>query len=196
MRATSSLHAGARGVGTPDGLLSWMSRHTANVGIVVLPDHGSAALSVGADRHFPLASTRKVLIVGALSASSIESSERVSRGTVERFYLPGTDAGAHKRARLDASRPTLRQLARASIEVSDNASADALLDRLGTRAVNAWARQQGLTRQEPILPVLGELASWARDPDWTQRSPTERARRWRSRAGSTATSPRAGACRA
>lgn len=169
--------AAASAVGTPDGLLTWISRHPSNAAVAVLPERGAAAISFGADRRHPLASTRKVLIAGALTASGAQLSQRVPRSAVERFYVPGTDGGAHERARLDPKRPTLRQLLRAAIEVSDNASADALLERIGAPATNAWARRQGLARQDPIYPVFGELAAWTRDPDWRRHAPGERARR-------------------
>ena len=167
----------AASVATPDGLLNWISRHPSNAGLAVLQDRGGSAISFGANRRYPLASTRKVLVAGALTASDDKLSQRVSREFVERFYVPGTDGGVHKKAKLDAARPTLRQLLRAAIEVSDNASADVLLDRVGAKAVDAWARRQGLTDQDPILPVFGELAAWGRDPEWAKRSPSERARR-------------------
>ena len=168
--------AAAPDVTTTDGLLTWISRHPQNAGLAVLPDGRSAAISFGAARRYPLGSTRKILVAGALIASHRTLSTRVRRGAVERFYVPGTDGGAHEHAKLHPTRPTLRQLLRAMIEVSDNASADALLARLGAPAVDAWARRQGLTRQDPIYPVFGELAAWTRDADWTAQSPGDRAR--------------------
>lgn len=99
---------------------------------------------------------------------------------MERFYVPGTDGGAHEAARLDDERPTLRQLVAATIEVSDNASADALLARVGADSVDAWARRRDMERQDPILPLFRELAAWTRDAGWTRRSPVQRARRARS----------------
>jgi beta-lactamase class A len=166
-------------VATAEGLLDWIARHPSNAGLVVLPDDGPPAVSLRADRRSPLASTRKVLVVGALIASDVDLDERVARRAVERFYVPGTDGGAHEAARLDDERPTLRQLMAATIEVSDNASADALLARVGADPVDAWARRRGMQRQDPILPVFGELAAWTRDAGWTRRSPARRARRAR-----------------
>lgn len=176
-RTPRTTPSAATAVGTTDGLLTWIKSHPSNAGIAVLPDRGPAVVSFGAERRYPLASVRKVLIVGALTAARSDLSTRVPRRTVERFYVPGTDGGAHEQAQLDDAHPTLRQLVRAAIEVSDNAAADALLDRIGARAVDAWARRQRLAAQDPILPVLGELAAWTRDPDWTRRSPRARARR-------------------
>ena len=182
--ATAAAQEAAPGLTSTDGLLTWISRHPQNAGLAVLPDGRSPAISFGAGRRYPLGSTRKILIAGALIASHKNLSTRVSRRAVERFYVPGTDGGAHERAKLHATRPSLRQLLRAMIEVSDNASADALLERLGAPAVDAWARRQGLTQQDPIYPVFGELAAWSRDPDWTEQSPSERARSARALAHS------------
>jgi beta-lactamase class A len=162
-------------LGTPEGLLRWIDRHPQHAGLAVLPDDGRAPIAYGATRRYPLASTRKVLVAGALTSSGIDLSRRVARADVERFYVPGTDGGAHARAELDPVRPTLRQLLRATLEVSDNASADALLAYVGAHRVDAWSRRRGLTRQDPIYPLLGEFAAWTRDPRWTQRTPRGRA---------------------
>lgn len=162
-------------VGTTDGLLSWIADHPANAGLAVVPDDGSAPIAYGAERRYPLASTRKVLVAGALTSSRADLSQRIPRAEVERYHVPGTDGGAHERAELDPVRPTLRQLLRAMLEVSDNASADALLARLGAPRVDRWARGRGMSKQDPSYPVLGEFAAWTLDPAWAQRSPRGRA---------------------
>lgn len=115
-------------------------------------------------------------MAGAAAAQG-ELSGAVPRSAVERFYAPGTDGGAHEQAGLDAERLPLAQVARAAIEVSDNAAADLLLDRVGAARVDDWARQQGMRRQDPIYPLLGEYAAWSRDDQWAQRTPPERAER-------------------
>lgn len=162
-------------VSRPAGLLTWMAGHPDKAGLALLPDRGES-LDFGGERRFPLASTRKVLIVGALTGDEADLRTEIPRSAVERFYVPGTDGGAHERARLDRPRLTLHELAQASVTVSDNAAADALLHRVGADAVDAWARAQGMAGQDPILPVLGELAAWTRDSKWTERSPEQRAR--------------------
>jgi beta-lactamase class A len=173
--AAAGASAAAPAVGTATGLLSWIDHHPKNAGLAVLRDDGRVPIAYGATRRYPLASTRKVLIAGALTSSGADLSRRVPRSEVERFYVPGTDGGAHEDAALDPLRPSLRQLLRAMIDVSDNASADALLVRVGAGRVDAWGRRHGLTRQDPIYPLLGELAAWKRDLKWTQRSPRGRA---------------------
>lgn len=171
-------------VSTPEGLLDWMASHPENAGMVVLPDRGEPLIEFGGDRPFPLASTRKVLIAGALTASGEDLGTRIPRSKVERFYAPGTDAGTHEKAGLDRPRLALGEVAQAAIEDSDNAAADALLERVGSGAVDAFAAEQGLSEQDPIYPLLGEYAAWGRDSGWADRSPAERAKRAEQLAGS------------
>jgi len=155
--------------------LEWIASHPDNAGLVVLPDDGGATVECGGDRRFPLASTRKVLIVGALIESGEDLQTKISRGAVERFYVPGTDGGAHKRAELDDPQVSLAEVARAALEVSDNAAADAVLDRVGAAAVDAYAQHLGMSEQDPIYSVLGEYAAWTKDQSWAERTPAERA---------------------
>lgn len=152
-----------------------MARHPENAGLVVLPERGAGQLALNGDRRFPLASTRKVLILGALTQTEDSLATEIQRSAVDRFYAPGTDGGAHLNAELDEPL-TLEKVARAAIEVSDNAAADALLDRIGPDAVDAYAEQQGMANQDPIYSVLGEFAAWTREPKWASLSPNERAR--------------------
>jgi len=163
-------------VRTPDGLLEWMAAHPENAGLAVLPQRGSQSLRFHAGRRAPLASTRKVLIAGALAQSGADLSTRIPRSAVERFYVPGTDGGAHEAAKLEAPL-TLKKLARAMIEVSDNAAADALLQHLGADAVDRYAKRHGMAAQDPIYSVFGELAAWTRVAQWTELAPGQRARR-------------------
>lgn len=164
----------AASVATPGGLLRWIAAHPDHAGLVILPDEGRPTVSFNAGRRFPLPSTRKVLIAGAAVAHGALRGS-VSRATVEHFYAPGTDGGAHASAHLDGERLPLHEVAQAAIEQSDNAAADTVLSRVGARRVDAWARAQGMTEQDPIYPLLGEYAAWARDKQWTQQSPRTRA---------------------
>ncbi|WP_354701665.1 serine hydrolase [Paraconexibacter sp. AEG42_29] len=160
-------------VRTPAGLLRWMADNPARASLVVLPDRGTP-LTYNPGRPMPLASTRKVLIAGAaVEAGGLRGT--IARSAVERFYVPGTDGGSHRKARLTAARLPLADVAEAMLALSDNAAADALLERVGAARVDAWAAAQGMREQDPIYPLLGEFAAWGRDAEWTQKSPRERA---------------------
>ena len=175
--------APAADVRTPDALLKWMAAHPENAGLAVLPENGARSLRFQAGRRAPLASVRKVLVAGALTESAADLSTRIPRSAVERFYVPGSDGGAHQEADLDEPL-TLQKVARAALEFSDNAAADALLHRLGTDAVDAYAKRAGMRAQDPIYSGFGELAAWTREPRWTELSPAQRARRAGELAGS------------
>src|SRR5438132_1066739 len=65
--------SGSGGLGSADGLLRWMTSHPDNFGLVVLRLPATeAVLSHNGDELFPLASTKKVLILGAI-ASAIDA---------------------------------------------------------------------------------------------------------------------------
>lgn len=165
----------ATSVAATDGLLAWIAANRDHVGLSVVPDGAAPTVAVNAGRRFPLASVRKIAIAGALVASGADLRTTVPRAEVERYYVPDADAN-HPDAELDPVAPTLQQLLDAMLSLSDNAAADTLLARVGTRAVDRWARAHGLLHQDPAMPLLGELAAWRLDPFWAVRSPAGRAR--------------------
>jgi len=181
-------------VRTAGGLLDWIGAHPGRAGIAVVRSGGRSLLSQSAQRRFPLASTRKVLIVGAyaeaVAAGTLDPAQPVALADVERYYLPGTDGGAHPAAVEEwAARGTvtgapgaevvpLDELARAAIVQSDNAAADYLLVRLGAETVTAFAASNRMARQDPPAPLLGEYLAWTqRTPAaWAALTPAQRAR--------------------
>lgn len=174
-------------VRTPAALLEWMADHPQRAGLVaVRPRDGRVVLASAPNARFPLASVRKVLILGAyadaVARGRIDPSRRVAITAVERWYWPGTDGGAHPQAVAeweargvvqgqgeDRSVP-VDEVARAMIRWSDNAAADHLLAAVGPRAVRAFARRHRMRRQDPLPPLFGEYVAW------TTRSPA----RWRA----------------
>ena len=191
--AAAPAHA-APDVRTAGGLLDWIGAHPGRAGIAVVRSGGRSLLSQSAQRRFPLASTRKVLIVGAyaeaVAAGTLDPAQPVALADVERYYLPGTDGGAHPAAVEEwAARGTvtgapgaevvpLDELARAAIVQSDNAAADYLLVRLGAETVTAFAASNRMARQDPPAPLLGEYLAWTqRTPAaWAALTPAQRAR--------------------
>lgn len=162
---------------------------------------GVERLAVDADGLYPLASVRKVVTLGgyalAVASGGLDPREWVPARRIERWYWPGTDGGAHDRTREwwtvtgqlhhHASEDVvpLQAVAQAMISLSDNASADYLLDRVGPELAQSFAHRMGLCTQDPILPVLGEFRAWHRSPDrWLAMSPGERAAEaWRLAGG-------------
>lgn len=127
-----------------------------------LPQHAH-----NADEKFPLASTRKVLILCALSErihqGTVSADERLPLREVRRFHLPGTDGGAFAQAYPDAGRRTeisIRDCADAMIHRSCNASAEYLWRRVGGRpALAALARRHHMDAQGPVYSGYGEFVA-------------------------------------
>ena len=94
-------------------------------------------------------------------------------GQWDRYYLKGTDGGAHIEALSELGLPetpedtpnnstvTLDQIVRAMMRYSDNAATDYLRDRLGEAALEATIEEAALTEQQPIRSILGEFLSFA-----------------------------------
>lgn len=113
-----------------------------------------------ADTPMPLASVAKVITlvayVEAVAAGELQPLESVPLADLERFYLPGFDLGAHRRA-LNELRAAGRVLSPESdpavrledvpwmmIRHSSNAAADYLQQRLGQTRIEATTQQLGL----------------------------------------------------
>jgi hypothetical protein len=131
---------------TAEGWIAYAAAHPSDVALVV-DDGLGGRFSSGGERAQPLASAAKTLHLAAyaravaLGEASPEETVRV--GDWEKWYLPGTDGGAHPAAleRLGVSGPddvvALDQLVSAMIQESDNAAADYLRARLGDDALRA-----------------------------------------------------------
>jgi hypothetical protein len=174
-----------QGLDTREEVLGYVQERRDDVALVSFsvgadgqPLNDGTAISHNADTPMPLASTMKIVLLAAyaqqVEAGGLNPDERVPVREWERYYLPGTDGGAHARmlrelglaadAQGFATDPnasvSLDQLVRAMIRYSDNAATDYLLLRLGPQAVQQAITAGGLQAHEPILPVLGTFLSW------------------------------------
>lgn len=142
----------------------------ARVGACVM-EAGIERAALDAGGLYPLASVRKVVTLGAyalaVAGGRLDPAEPVPIGDIEEWWWPGTDGGAHVRARQcwTGDTMTLDEVAEAMIRYSDNACSDYLLDRVGTDGIASFARRTALRVQEPIHPVLGEFRAWHRSLD-------------------------------
>lgn len=167
---------------TPGELVAWAKDHPRQSAIVVWREGDRRPLlSLGAERRMPLASTRKVLILLAASRAAVggrlDLTAPVPQAELDRWYLPGTDGGAHPAA-LEAYGDdwTVRTALQAMITFSDNAAADWLLARVGGPAVvDRLVHRLGLRQQDPIWSLRGEYLAWASEPRaWLAASPQRR----------------------
>ena len=137
----------------------WLAEHGDDVALVCLDSATfQDDLVHRGDELFQVASVYKVVILAELArqvdAGRISPDERVSLDTLNSYYLPNSDLGAHpawlRTLPADTSEVTLRQLAYGMIRYSSNANSDYLLTRLGTRGFATLYDMLGL--QDTPLP--------------------------------------------
>ncbi|MBX3681423.1 MAG: serine hydrolase [Thauera sp.] len=145
---------------TADDVWNYLRAHPDQFALAAW-DVGDEANGVfhDADTAWPLASTVKIvpLALACHRLHSGEWSENSPIRDVERFYLPGTDGGAHEAAihELGGGVRTIGDALTAMIEFSDNAATDALLFELGRSVVD---RETSLLGDiEPPHPVAGTM---------------------------------------
>lgn len=164
-------------VTTATGWTGYIAAHRDDVSLVV--DDGRGARAVNRPgRPQPLASAVKVVTLAAyaraVARGHLRPDEPVRVGDWERWFLPGTDGGAHARAldlvgisrdRVRAVDPRrvvpLDRLVAAMIQVSDNAAADFLRDRLGDAALRRAAADGGWPDLDLPAILGGTIALWA-----------------------------------
>lgn len=182
--------SGMGGMTSVDSFITWLGEHEANVSVVALTGAGrDVAVSHRPDERRPLASVRKVLILGAyaegVASGGMDAAEHVSLDEVERWWVPGTDGGAHDSAVAEArdlgwlvaGEVELDRVVWAMVRWSDNAAADYLLARLGAHRVATFAADHGITSTERLVSSLGEVLSWSEVAvdQWEQMTSAERA---------------------
>ncbi len=137
-------------------LRSLERRSGGRLGVCVLDASGARVLAYRAGERFPMCSTFKVLLAGAVLAKVDAGQAALDRklpyGAKDLLdYAPVT------RARLAEGALSLEELCAASVQVSDNTAANLLLDAFGgPGAVTAFVRGLGdpttrLDRREPEL---------------------------------------------
>lgn len=124
---------------------------------VAMRDSGSAlAAAHRADERFPMASTFKALLAGAILARIDAGTERLDRPV----SIPATTLAWSPVTSARAGRAlTVGELAAAVTAISDNTAANLLLDALGgPPALTAWLRVlgDGVTRLDRTEPTLNE----------------------------------------
>lgn len=147
------------GVDTPQAWIGYVATHRGDVALAVDDGRGTRIVS-RPDEQQPLASAAKVVHLAAygraVAEGSVRADDQIRLGDWERWYLPGSDGGAHPKAldrlgvandgvrALDPQRSVpLDALVTSMIQESDNAAADLLRDRLGDQALSRAAADGG-----------------------------------------------------
>lgn len=181
-------------LGTQDGWLGLIEQSPDTVGLVI-DDGRGRTVEHRPDEQQPLASAVKVVHLGAyaraVAAGELDPNERIPLSEWERWYVPGTDGGAHPAAldRLgianDGSSATdpnatarLDDMVTAMIQESDNSVPDYLRHRLGDDALVDAAAAGGWEDFQPPSLVTGTLSIF--DPALAEGDRWATANRWAS----------------
>ncbi|XID94964.1 serine hydrolase [Paenibacillaceae bacterium WGS1546] len=129
-------------------------------------ENGHALIDYKSEVKRPLASVLKIVV-------AVEFAERVADGTVnpeesvaldslQRFYIPGSDGGAHEAWRkslgADATKDVaLIEAAKGMMRYSSNANTDFLIERLGLEAINKRIQTLDLSAHDPIYPLSSAM---------------------------------------
>lgn len=147
------------GVDTAQAWTGYVAAHRGDVTLAV-DDGRGARVVLRPDEQQPLASAAKVVHLAAygraVAEGRVRADDQIRVGDWERWYLPGSDSGAHPRAldragvandgvrAVDPQRTvSLDTVVASMIQVSDNAAADFLRDRLGDQALSRAAADGG-----------------------------------------------------
>ncbi|MFZ2527950.1 MAG: serine hydrolase [Rhodococcus sp. (in: high G+C Gram-positive bacteria)] len=180
--APACTEPGPPDVTTPDGWLGYLAAHPDTTSYLIDDGRGTR-IDHDADTDRSLASAVKVVHLAAyaraVAQGTMDPNEQVAVEEWERWYLPGTDGGAHEAAvaRLGGGPTvTLDGIVSAMIQESDNAAPDYLRARLGDDALGEAATAGGWTDFEPPT-LLGSFVI-ALDPESAGSDPWEVARRY------------------
>lgn len=172
-----------------DDLLAWLAAHPDKVSVVVVnPATGHEVIAHDPDVPRPLASVRKVLILGAYAeavvAGQVDPTQLVDLEEVQRWWILGTDADAHESAVEEATtehwlrngRLELDRVVWAMVRWSDNAAADYLLALLGHHRVETFSETHDVATDTTFGSIFGETLAWSQFSvgDWEAMTPDER----------------------
>ncbi|MNI31397.1 hypothetical protein D3C73_852810 [compost metagenome] len=132
-------------------------------------ENGKILVNTGAEIKRPLASVVKIMVLAEFAeqvvAGVIDMEEEVSLSSLNRFYIPKTDGGAHskwldnlKEQGLDLdAKCTLKEVARGMILYSSNANTEFLIEKLGLEAINHRIQEWGLEQHDLIYPLSSSM---------------------------------------
>ncbi|MCM3700880.1 serine hydrolase [Paenibacillus macerans] len=152
---------------TETDVLQFLEAHPELASMYVM-ENDRVVIDFQSDVKRPLASVLKIAVAIELAEQAAEAridvNEAVPLDSLRRFYIPGTDGGAHP-SWLDALDPavtadgtvTLLEAAKGMIHYSSNANTEYLMERLGLDNINARIQKLGLSRHDPIFPVSAAM---------------------------------------
>jgi len=121
------------------------------------------------DTVMPLASTVKTVVAiefaRQVSNGIINPNEKIDTLELEKYYLGGTDGGAHyewkkmlhKKNLLDSGKVSLLEIAKGMIRFSSNANTEFLMDKLGFDNLNSLLDSLNLKTHQKFYPFVSAL---------------------------------------
>lgn len=181
-------------------VLDMLAEESYNVSVAVYPvDDPESGYFHNERAMRPLASTIKILVLAEytrrVEEGVLDPDQTVPLDSIEAFYFPNTDGGAHLSAMaaleeagaLEDSLLTLNQVAGSMIRFSDNAATDYLIMRFGREAMEALPGRVGTQFSEPPAPFSGLFLAldlpreFGEDPSWYEGTLIDRAWRFADR---------------
>ncbi|WP_313893162.1 serine hydrolase [Psychrobacillus sp.] len=125
---------------------------------------GEELITYQSDVVRPLASVVKIVVAleyaMQIEEGKIDQNMVVQLDELSRYYVEGTDGGAHEAwvSNLEPNKEvTLHEAAKGMILYSSNANTDFLIDLLGANAINNRLKNIGIIQHEEIYPIVGAL---------------------------------------
>ena len=151
-----------------DKYLTFIKEHPEKAALYIVRNDTVIA-SQNADTIMPLASTVKTLIAiefaRQATAGIIKLETEIDTAELDKYYLKGTDGGAHeewlkeihKDTLLHGGKVKLLEVAKGMIRFSSNANTEFLMDVLGIENINAQRDSLGLTGHHALYPFVSDF---------------------------------------
>lgn len=159
-------------------VLSYLKNNPDKASLVMLKN-GVEMISYHAEVQRPLASTAKLIVAvefaRQLVNKSLEQDEEIALEELQRFYIPGSDGGAHEKwlesvkaqNKISEGRVTLFEIARGMLIQSSNANMEFLMQRLGLDAINANLQHLAMNSHDRLFPFssAGLICSFVQEQE-------------------------------
>ncbi|MFD1363423.1 serine hydrolase [Lentibacillus salinarum] len=151
-----------------DYVLKFIAKNPKRSSLSIIKN-GKSLADVHSDQLLSLASTVKIIIAIEYSQqaahSEINPAEKIKTDDLARFYIPGTDGGAHEawlktmkeQGLLQNQTVSLMEIAKGMMSHSSNANTEFLMMRLGLDRINANLEKLQLSKHEQIYPFVSAL---------------------------------------
>ncbi|MED1122113.1 serine hydrolase [Bacillus atrophaeus] len=131
---------------------------------LIITRNQTELISINPNITMPLASTVKIIVAieftRQASENIIDVNTSIPNEKLLKYYLEGTDGGAHKlwiEKFNDKPSYTLKEIAIGMIAFSSNANTEFLMDYLGLKSINEVPETLNLSHHTMIFPIVSSL---------------------------------------